>query len=172
MPYNSFLWIKQWWLGSKDQGSKNAPPYILQSKARDQTPVISIVPYCVDDRVSPWPTLTRRAICRVPDGLPGSRIYTEGEPDMIQGEKRRKGPCKHGERTVKSSYSTGLTSVCVLCFIIQNNMGAVSHTTSMVTDRSAFSTWIPCNPYACDYSVLLSSVRFKLGLIHLFVLDH
>lgn len=70
-PYNSFLWIKQQWLGSKDQGSINAPPCIMQSKPRDQTPVISIVPYCVDDRVSPWPTLTRRAICRVTDG-PGS----------------------------------------------------------------------------------------------------
>lgn len=70
-PYNSFLWIKQWWLGSKDQGRINAPPYILQSKPRDQTSVISIVPNCLDDRVSPWPTLTRRAICRVTDG-PGS----------------------------------------------------------------------------------------------------
>lgn len=37
-------------------------------KPRDQTPVISIVPYWVDDKVLSWPTLTSRTICRVPDG--------------------------------------------------------------------------------------------------------
>lgn len=66
--YNSLLWLKQRCLGSKDQGSIDAPPHILQSKPRDQTSVISIVLYRVDDRVSPWPTLTRGAICRVTDG--------------------------------------------------------------------------------------------------------
>lgn len=94
--YNSLLWLKQWCLGSKDQGSIDAPPHILQSKPRDQTPVISIVLHRVDYRVSPWPTLTRRAICRVTDG-PGnvSQVPTfRQRVNLIWssgGKKREKG---------------------------------------------------------------------------------
>lgn len=100
----------------------NAPPYILQSKPRDQTPVISIVPHCVDDRVSPWPTLKRRAICRVTDG-PGSvfQVTTfRWRFNLIwsRGEKRRKGPCKHRERSELWSHHTPQASPQFVYYVL------------------------------------------------------